>query len=336
VRRAVCLPPPSHLSFQKKMDNKAQMSGTGAIIGVVGALVVLIVYFSVIPLLGDRIDSAADITQDDYATGTLTFSGEVANGQTINISTDRYEFDTDGSIVGGNIAVTLQPNASATGTLTFSDIVADAETINISTDRYEFDTDGSVTSGNIRIDLNASGTPNVTATYAAIMFTANVTTNDTVDVGATRSDLVVTLTADDAGSAGNSIATTTTCLNASFAEVTLTGGSEDLSATYAATRFTAVVATNDTVGVGASRSGDVVTLTADATGAAGNSIATTETCYYAAFGAATLTGGTTASEWASDDITTASDLWEDNGSMIAVAMVIVIVGVILLVLRGAF
>jgi hypothetical protein len=199
------------------------MSGTGAIIGVVGALVVLIVYFSVIPLLGDRIDSAADITGNDYATGTLTFSGVVADGQTINVSTDRYEFDTDAS----------------------------------------------VTSGNIRIDLNASGTPNVTAVYAAVMFTANVTTNDTVGVGVSRSNLVVTLTADAAGTAGNSIATTDTCTNA-------------------------------------------------------------------AFGAATLTGGSTASAWASDDITTASDLWEDNGSMIAVAMIIVVVSVILLVLRGAF
>jgi len=199
------------------------MSGTGAIIGVVGTLVVLIVYFSVIPLLGDRIDSAADITENDYATGTLTFDGVVANGQTINISTDRYEFDTDGSIV----------------------------------------------SGNIKVDLNASGTPNVTATFAA-------------------------------------------------------------------TTFTSVVATNDTVGVGASRSGDVVTLTADAVGTAGNSIATTETCYNASFAAGTLTGGTTASEWASDDITTASDLWEDNGGMISIAMIIIVVSVILLVLRGAF
>ena len=38
-----------------------EMSGTAAILAVVGALVVLIVYFAIIPLLGDRIDQAADI-----------------------------------------------------------------------------------------------------------------------------------------------------------------------------------------------------------------------------------------------------------------------------------
>lgn len=46
-------------TFLKNTD--AQMSGTAAILAVVGALVVLIVYFAIIPLLGDRIDQAADI-----------------------------------------------------------------------------------------------------------------------------------------------------------------------------------------------------------------------------------------------------------------------------------
>ena len=46
-------------NFIKNKD--AQMSGTAAILAVVGALVVLIVYFAIIPLLGDRIDQAADI-----------------------------------------------------------------------------------------------------------------------------------------------------------------------------------------------------------------------------------------------------------------------------------
>ncbi len=210
-------------------------------------------------------------------------------------------------------------------------------TANIGTDRYEFDTDGSTTGGNIAVDLNGTGTPDVTATNAATQFTAAVTTHDTVGVGASRSDAVVTLTADTPGSAGNSIATTETCTNAAFGAATLTGGTdEDATATNAATQFTAAVTTHDTVGVGASRSDAVVTLTADVAGSAGNSIATTETCTNAAFGAATLTGGEITSAWASDDITTAADLWEDNGSMIAVAMVIVVVGVVLLILRGAF
>ena len=200
------------------------MSGTGAIIGVVGALVVLIVYFSVIPLLGDRIDSAADITGNDYATGTLTFTGNVSDGELVNISTQTLEFDTN---------------------LTASE----------------------VTAGHIEVDI-------------ANVLPATATANLSVAIN----------------------------------------GNGTLAALVTSTSTSTTVA-----------------LTADATGTAGNSIATTENCANATFGAgATLTGGTTASEWASDDITTASDLWEDNGSMIAVAMIIVIVGVILLVLRGAF
>jgi hypothetical protein len=196
------------------------MSGTGAIIGVVGAIVVLIVYFSIIPLLGDRIDSAADITGNDYATGTLTFSGNVTDGELVNISTQTLEFDTEGNTTSGHIAVAVGDILPATAT------------------------------------VNLTAAVNGNATLAALV---------------------------------TAVSSSTT-----------------------------------------------VALTADAAGTAGNSIVTTENCAKAAFGAATLTGGTTASEWASDDITTASDLWEDNGSMIAVAMVIVVVGVILLILRGAF
>lgn len=203
-----------------KMDNKAQTTGTGAIIGVVGAIVILIVYFSVIPLLGDRIDQAASITENDYATGTLTLSGNITDAETVVIGGVTFEFDTEGNTTVGNVAVAVADVLPATAT------------------------------------VNLSAAVNVNATTAALV---------------------------------TSTSTSTT-----------------------------------------------VPLTADAAGAAGNAVTTTETCTNAAFGAATLTGGETASAWASDDITTASDLWEDNGSMIAVAMIIVVVGVILFVLRGAF
>lgn len=316
------------------MDNKAQTTGTAAIIGVVSTLVILIVYFSVIPLLGDRIEQAADISQDTYATGTLTFSGEVADTETVNISTDRYEFDTTGSVTSGNIAVTLLPNASATGTLTFTDNVSDTETVTIDSVVFEFDTEGNTTAGRVAVNIS-DVLPAIATANLSVAINGNATTGALVTSTSTSTTVVVT--ADAPGTAGNSIATTDTVTNATFGAVTLEGGSEDLSSTAAAIRFAAAVGTGDTVGVAASRSGDAVTITADAAGTAGNVITTTETVTNAAFGAATLTGGlTTASAWASDDITTASDLWEDNGSMIAVAMVIVIVGVILLVLRGAF
>jgi hypothetical protein len=202
------------------MDNKAQIGGFGAILGVVGVLVVLIVYFSIIPLLGDRIDQAADIRQNDCATGALTFSGNVSDTETVIIGGVTFEFDTEGNTTAGNVAVAVADVLPATAT------------------------------------VNLSAAVNGNATTAALV---------------------------------TSTPTSTT-----------------------------------------------VTLTADAAGTAGNSIATTETCANATFGASTLTGGETASEWASDGITTSADLWEDNGSMIAVAMIIVVVSVILLVLRGGY
>ena len=57
--------------------------------------------------------------------------------------------------------------------------------------------------------------------------------------------------------------------------------------------------TNDTVGVSASYANGVVTVTADTSGEAGNSITTTETVTNASFASGTLTGGgTSSSPWA--------------------------------------
>lgn len=161
-------------------ETKAQVGSMELVLAVAIGLIVLAAIFSLAPIIGDKIDSS----------------------------------------------VTLQQDAAATGTLTFSGVVADAQTINISTDRYEYNTTGTVSAGNIEIDLNATGTPNVTAVYAAMQFAAAVTASDTVGVGASRTDLVVTLTADADGSAGNSITTTETCTNATYGAVTLTGGAD--------------------------------------------------------------------------------------------------------------
>ncbi len=113
--------------------------------------------------------------------------------------------------------------AAATGTLTFSGNTSDGETVNISTDRYEFDTDSSVTGGNIAVDVSGG---NNNSTRSCELFAAEVTANDTVGVGASCTGSVATLTADAAGSGGNSITTTETCANAAFASSTLTGGTD--------------------------------------------------------------------------------------------------------------
>jgi len=99
-------------------DNKAQIGTMELVIAVAIGLIVLAAIFSLAPVIGDRVDNAATITQDAAATGTLTFSGVVADGQTINISTDRYEYDTGDGVAAGNIELDL--NATGTPNVTAS------------------------------------------------------------------------------------------------------------------------------------------------------------------------------------------------------------------------
>ena len=56
---------------------------------------------------------------DANATGTLTISGTVPDGETVTIGTRVYEFDTDGSTTGDNQVADISASATASeGTLT--------------------------------------------------------------------------------------------------------------------------------------------------------------------------------------------------------------------------
>ena len=110
---------------------------------------------------------------------------------------------------------------AATGILTFTGVVEDGETVTIGDDVYEFDDDAAVTSGNIAVDVSGG----VTAAAAVTALVTAITDSDTQGVGAADgTGDTVDLTADTSSAAGNSIVTTETCANASFAEETLTGG----------------------------------------------------------------------------------------------------------------
>lgn len=52
------------------------------------------------------------------ATGTLTFAGVVADGETVTIGADVYEFDADSSVTEGNIAVDISGGATAPDAVT--------------------------------------------------------------------------------------------------------------------------------------------------------------------------------------------------------------------------
>lgn len=52
------------------------------------------------------------------ASGVLTFSGVVADEQTVTIGDDVYEFDTDGSVTEGNILVDVSEGTTASDAVT--------------------------------------------------------------------------------------------------------------------------------------------------------------------------------------------------------------------------
>lgn len=52
------------------------------------------------------------------ATGTLTFTGAVSDGETVTIGDDVYEFDTDASVTSGNILVDVSGGATASDAVT--------------------------------------------------------------------------------------------------------------------------------------------------------------------------------------------------------------------------
>jgi len=199
-------------------DRKAQVGTMELVISVAIGLIVLAAIYSLAPVIGDKIDTAVPLTTDAAATGTLTFSGNTSDGETVNISTDCYEFDVAGNGVSGN--------------------------------------------------------------------------NSAVDV---------------------------------------TGGNNNSS--MSASLLATDVGVNDSVGVGASADGSVVTFTADTEGSDGNSITTTKICTNASFAAGTLTGGTDGSEWAADDIPTGVDIWSDNATLISLVVLVMIISLAIFYIR---
>jgi hypothetical protein len=119
---------------------------------------------------------------------------------------------------------TLTDGTKASGTLTFTGVVADGQIVTIGTRVYEFDTavaPGAITAGRVRVDVSGGVTAPqaVTALVAAITGDASAVVTALDGAGDT-----VAVTATAWGTAPNAYATTTTCANASWAKVTLEGG----------------------------------------------------------------------------------------------------------------
>ena len=86
-------------------------SNIPVLIGVSVGIAALVIVITIIPFMGYSVENIMPLTQDAAASGTLTFTGDAVDGETVTISngvqTDVYEFDFDDSIAGGNIKVSI-------------------------------------------------------------------------------------------------------------------------------------------------------------------------------------------------------------------------------------
>lgn len=228
------------------------------------------------------------------ATGALTISGVVIDGETVTIDSDIYEFAADAAqtVTGGNTAVDITSYVTASqGTLTVDTNPTAADTMTIGVTVYTFVENPPLEAGEIAIGVDVEATQlNI---VAAINGTDGVNTaHPLVSAGAFATNASV-ITALVGGVSGDSIATTETFTAGTniFDAATLgtTTAGVDCSAANAVTALVAAdIGTTYSLADG---TGDVVDVTATTAGVSGNSIATTETMANGAFAAATLENG---------------------------------------------
>lgn len=244
------------------------------------------------------VPDSLSVVADVAASGILTLTGVVIDGETASIGDDTYEFAADvaQSVSGDNIAVDITSYTTASeGTLTVDTQPTVGEEIVVGSTTYTFVADGDEdTAGEISVGTDLAtaqanivaainGTDGINSTNASASI-ASFATNDAV------------LTALIGGSAGDTITTTTTMAGGTnaFDDATLgtTTAGADCSAANAITALVDAVTNSGTVAVSASDGeGDTIDFTADVAGSAGNSITTTETMTNGEFDNSTLTGG---------------------------------------------
>lgn len=228
------------------------------------------------------------------ATGTLTFTGVTKDGETVTIGNRIYEFDTDGSVASGNVAVDTSGAATAAqGTLTVDTQPTVGDTMTIGTDTYVFVLDGTDNNGH-EISVGAD----LPEAKANIVSKVNAYSSSVQLADFVGDDSVVTASTPGAG--GNAILTTetfdesTNIFDAGTLGTTQTG--VDAAAAASVTALAAAI-TGDASAVvtGVDGAGNTVDLTAKVTGTEGNDIATTETMAAGSFGGVKLSGGVASS-----------------------------------------
>lgn len=240
--------------------------------------------------LGDKIqeiiDSLPEVgtpTNAVFATETLSITGVVVHGETLNINNparervDIYEFLADVAqtkTLDTNIAVNIYAKTTkSTGALTIDTQPTSGDTMTIGLKRFTFVPVGTDTADG-EISIGTDLTTAQEAIVAAINGTDGVNNpHPLVSAGNFVANASV-ITALIGGVAGDAISTTSifTAVTNVFAAITLGTGS-DCSAANAVTALISAITTSDTQNVGATKGvGSTIILTADDAGEAGNDI----------------------------------------------------------------
>jgi hypothetical protein len=155
----------------------------------------------------------------------------------VNPGNGSVKLHRNGHVVGGGIAANESLNGAwadfdaATGILTLTGNAVDGETVTIGSKVYTFQDTLTDVNGNVKVGASASvSLDNLIAAInlgagAGTLYATATTLHPTVIASAGAGD-TMNLTAKTKGTDGNSIATTTTLADGSFAEVTLTGGKD--------------------------------------------------------------------------------------------------------------
>lgn len=267
---------------------------------IVRVLIGGIEYFRVIASNTANVITIPAIVAGVKATGTLTISGVVLDGQTVTIGDEVYEFaaDTAQTVGDGNHPVDITSYANkAQGTLTVDTQPTAGDTMTIGSTVYTFVANDKATpvAGDIKVGTDlAIAQANIVAAINGV--DAWNDAHPSVSAGNFAANASV-VTALIGGVAGNSIATTETFTAGTnvFDATTLgtTTAGTNCSAANAVTALVGSIEANSYLVNAVDGDGDTVALTAAEYGADGNSITTTETMTNGSFGHAHLEGGVT-------------------------------------------
>jgi len=165
----------------------------------------------------------------DDMTAPVTFENGIKRGVD-KLNQELHDLERKRVLVAADKYLTdLKVGIRAIGTLTTTGVFSNGETVTIGTKTYTFQTVLTNVDGNVLIGANATASlANLAAAInlgagSGTVYAAATTAN--TDVYATSGASTLSLFALNAGTAGNSIATTETATNASFAGATLSGGS---------------------------------------------------------------------------------------------------------------